>query len=279
MKNSIGLLIVIAIAVGLMGCVSGPPAMDNMPADQGVVAPVVMFGKPADGAHDSASFQFGPPKPIDVDSRGNIVVGSETFDLSVFTADGEFVTLVGSRGEGEGQWMYPKGIAVDKDDNIYVCDNALFKVMVFDSTYNLVDEFGVQGEGPGEFDDIGDIAVDDNGNVYVSDDGRGIHMFDSNYNYVKTIMDTSETEENGYIAVNTNLNKLYISEDGFGEVDVYDIATGDFLYSFGGLGNEPHQFAEDIEGLAIGPWDLVFAVDEGRVTIKIFKEKPTFDND
>ncbi len=76
--------------------------------------------------------------------------------------------------------------------------------------------------------------------------------------------------------MNSKLNKLYVSEDGNGQVDVYDTETGEFLYDFGGLGKAPENFTEDIEGLAIGPWDLVFAVDEGRVSIKIYQEDGTF---
>lgn len=276
MRRIIGLLMVIGLVAGFVGCVSGPPAMDSFPDDLGVVMPVVMFGNAAEGAHDSASYQFGSPKPIAVDAKGNIIVGAEDFDLSVFTSEGEFVTLIGSRGEGEGQWMYPKGIAVDKADNIYVSDNALFKVMVFDSGYNLVAEFGEKGEGPGKFNDIGDVTVDDDGNIYVSDDGTGIHVFDSDYKFIKTILDPDQTSENGYVAVNTRLRKLYVSEDGNGQVDVYDIDSGDFLYDFGGLGDAPENLAEDVEGLAIGPWDLVIVVDEGRTSVKIYQEDGTF---
>jgi len=276
MRRIIALLMVIGFLAAVIGCASGPPALDEFPDDMGLVMPVVMFGDPADGAHDSASFQFGAPKPIAVDSKGNIIVGSEDFDLSVFTSEGEFVTLIGSRGEGKGQWMYPKGIAVDKAGNIYVTDNAQFKVMIFDSGYNLVAEFGERGEGPGKLNDIGDIAVDDNGNIYVSDDGTGIHVFDPDYKYIKTIIDPDQTGENGYITVNTKLKKLYVSEDGNGQVDVYDTETGKFLYDFGGLGSAPENLTEDIEGLAIGPWDMVFVVDEARVSIKLYQEDGTF---
>ncbi len=177
MRKIIVLLMVIGMAAGMVSCVSGPPAMDSFADDQGVVEPVVMFGEVADGKHDSATYQFGMPKPIGVDAKGNIVVGSEDFDLSVFTSEGEFISLIGSRGEGKGQWMYPKGIALDKDGNIYVSDNALFKVMIFDSGYNLVGEFGDNSGGPGSLEDIGDIAVDESGKIYVSDDGVGILVF------------------------------------------------------------------------------------------------------
>ena len=42
--------------------------------------------------------------------------------VSVFTSEGVFVTLFGSRGEGPGQFKEPCGIAVDNSGVAYVCD-------------------------------------------------------------------------------------------------------------------------------------------------------------
>ena len=42
--------------------------------------------------------------------------------MSVFTSEGVFVTLFGSRGEGPGQFKEPCGIAVDNSGVAYVCD-------------------------------------------------------------------------------------------------------------------------------------------------------------
>ena len=40
----------------------------------------------------------------------------------MFEKSGEFKCQIGCKGEDPGQLMYPYGIAVDADDNIYVCD-------------------------------------------------------------------------------------------------------------------------------------------------------------
>ena len=37
-----------------------------------------------------------------------------------------------------------------------------------------------------------------------------------------------------------------------------------FLFSFAGHGEKPGEFAEDIDGIAIGPYDLVFAMNTDR---------------
>ena len=40
----------------------------------------------------------------------------------MFERNGEFCRQIGVRGDDPGQLMYPYGIAVDPQDNIYVCD-------------------------------------------------------------------------------------------------------------------------------------------------------------
>ena len=42
--------------------------------------------------------------------------------VSVFTTKGEHVTTLGQRGSGDGDFKYPKGVCVDKDGFVYVCD-------------------------------------------------------------------------------------------------------------------------------------------------------------
>jgi len=124
----------------------------------------------------------------------------------------------------------------------------------------------------------GEAGVDDDGNIYVSDKNEdgGALKFDNDGNFIIKIGKIGEgenmTRQAGYLAVNSKLHKLYIADDPNGQVDVYDSVTGNFLYEFGGHGEGPDKWGDDCEGIAIGPWDLVFAVDENGGTIKVFRE-------
>ena len=51
--------------------------------------------------------------------------------MSVFTAEGVFVTSFGGRGEESGQFKFPCGIAVDDSGTVYVCDTGNQRVQVF----------------------------------------------------------------------------------------------------------------------------------------------------
>ncbi len=279
MKNYFLLILAAALLISFASCAGGPPKFDSINPDAGVVMPAVMFGEKADDGHDSAKMQFGKPKSLAVDAEGNIYCSSKNFDLTKFTADGEFVSVIGEFGEGKGQWKYPKGLAINSKNQVVISDARLFKVLVLNQDGSVVVEFGQKGEGEADFTDIGPCAVDADDNIYVSDDTNGIMVFDPTGKYIKTIVapvDSEEgTKEMGYVAVNSANGKLYIADDGEGEVDVYDLATGKYEFSMGGHGQGAGQFAEDIEGICIGPWNLVFAMDENAGKVHVYQEDGT----
>ncbi|NOZ57771.1 MAG: 6-bladed beta-propeller [Calditrichaeota bacterium] len=71
------------------------------------------------------------------------------FKVKIYTRDGKFVRSVGSYGRGLGQFARPKGIAVDRDGNLYVVDAAFENVQIFDRDGHLLMPFGGPYEGPG----------------------------------------------------------------------------------------------------------------------------------
>lgn len=82
------------------------------------------------------------------------------------------------------QWV---GIGTDKEANIYVTDTMDHTVKKFNSQGKLIARAGGRGQGPGEFQaprllaHTGDL-------VYVTDQTfPGLHVFDSNLRYVKSI--------------------------------------------------------------------------------------------
>ena len=282
MKKVISILLLAAIVV-MTGCMSTGPDFDSIPADQGVVMPYMMVGEQADGVHDSANYLFTSPKAIAADSQGNIYVGAKQFPVSKFTADGEFVAVVAKLGTEKGDVGYAKGLAVNSKDQLLACDAKQNKITIFDADGNWVGEFGEASDEPGvpgKFHDVGPLAVDADDNVYVSDAETGVHVFDADGNFVKLlgIVDEGDagSEEFGWIAVDSEVAQLYVADDGRGEVDVYDLNTGDYKFTMGGLGEGNELWAEDVEGLAVGKYNLLYAVDEAGGNIKCFTADGTY---
>jgi len=71
------------------------------------------------------------------------------FKVKIYDMAGEYLRSVGSYGRGLGQFVRPKGIAVDKEGNLYVVDAAFENVQIFDKNGKLLMFFGGTYQGPG----------------------------------------------------------------------------------------------------------------------------------
>ena len=72
------------------------------------------------------------------------------FKVKIYTLEGEFISSVGTYGEGIGQLARPKGIAVDRDANLFVVDAGFENTQIFNKNGDLLMFFGGNYKGPGD---------------------------------------------------------------------------------------------------------------------------------
>ena len=72
------------------------------------------------------------------------------FNIKMFDHEGQYVKSLGSHGTRTGQFVRPKGIAVDRDTNLYVVDAGFENTQIFDTDGNLLLFFGGPYKGPGD---------------------------------------------------------------------------------------------------------------------------------
>lgn len=71
------------------------------------------------------------------------------FNIKQFSLTGELTTVVGGYGNTPGSFTRPKGIALDRDTNLYVVDAAFENVQIFNNQGKLLMHFGGSYGGPG----------------------------------------------------------------------------------------------------------------------------------
>ena len=82
---------------------------------------------------------------------------------------GEDAVIWGTEGSGDGEFAFPRGVAVASDGSVYVADANNHRIQKFNSDGMFVIRWGTEGSGDGEFIYPNGIAVAPDGSVYVSD--------------------------------------------------------------------------------------------------------------
>ena len=100
-------------------------------------------------------------------ARGRIYV-ADTYahDIKVFDDDGKLLTVIGHRGEGDGEFNFPTHLAFAKD-KLYVTDTLNSRIQVFDADGKMIEKFGKLGLYVGDLVRPKGVAVDSAGDIYV----------------------------------------------------------------------------------------------------------------
>jgi tripartite motif-containing protein 71 len=102
-----------------------------------------------------------------VDSAGNVYVGDfgENNRIQKFDSNGNFLVKWGTPGTGNGQFVNPADVSIDKAGNLYVVDAANDRIQKFDSNGKFITKWSVGAPGG--------IAVDTSGKAYVINQNTG----------------------------------------------------------------------------------------------------------
>jgi len=103
----------------------------------------------------------------------------------------EFVRTIGGLDETDENFIFFRtlDIALDNDKNIYVLDTGNYRVQKYDKDLNYILTFGGNGKGPGEFTRPASIIISPDDIINIEGiDGRGLHQFNTNGKYIKTIV-------------------------------------------------------------------------------------------
>ncbi len=88
--------------------------------------------------------------------------------VQVLNPDGLFVAFIGGWGVEKGEFFRPKGVAVDKDEKVYVSDSYLGVIQVFDSIGEFYSVLGDPEKGTvKKFKTPTGLFIDNNNRLYV----------------------------------------------------------------------------------------------------------------
>ena len=217
------------------------------------------------GTRGSGQGQFEGPRGVAVDGEGNILIADHgNYRIQKFTAEGQFLTAVGTEGSELLQFSNVVDITINAINNkVYVVDKENNCVQVLNSDLTFSSTIGKEG-GQGEFDSPRGIACDSTGNVYVVERGNHrIQIFTSTGEFLRIFGSDCEGRwelyRPGGIALDVEDN-VYVSEPDNHRISVFT-SEGQFVTSFGDF--EPYGLAVDSSG-------VVYACDQSNDQLQAF---------
>lgn len=109
---------------------------------------------------------FNFPTNLAISSRGDLYIadGYGNARIHRFSTDGKLLLSWGEPGDGPGQFQIPHGIAIDRNDNIYVADRENSRIQIFTAN----------GQYRNEWNNVArpcEVFIDSQSNVYVAELG------------------------------------------------------------------------------------------------------------
>jgi streptogramin lyase len=216
---------------------------------------------------------WGSAAGVDLDSHGHIWVaercGANSCDgktddpILEFDASGKLL-----KSFGGGMFIFPHGLYVDKDNNVWVTDgqgkgakgHQVFKFSPDGKVLMTLGKAGVAGEGPDTFNAPSAVVVAPNGDIFVADGHGGntnarIVKFDKNGKFIKTWGQKGSGEgefSTPHTLAFDSKGRLFVGDRGNNRIQIFD-QDGKFLEVWAQFGRP--------SGIFIDKKDVMYVAD------------------
>ena len=200
----------------------------------------------------------------DVDARG--------VHVTLVDPDDEYIDTYGSWGEGDGQFIWPVSIVMDRDQRLFISDEHLHRVTIMSTDGEFMSKWGEIGSGDGELDGPSGLAFDSNNELLVVDsrnsrvqrftvDGEFLHAFGT------AGSDPGQFNLPWGVGVDRGDN-IYVADWGNDRIQKFT-AEGEFVATYGASGRG-HGEIRRPAGVCVDDDGYIYVADWGNHRVQVF---------
>ena len=188
----------------------------------------------------------------------------------------EYLGTFSKYGDSDGELIWPVGIAIDSDENIYIADEWMNRISIFTNSGHFLRNWSTQGDG--EVNRTSGIALDLNDDVYVVDSlNHRVRKFTKDGGYILQFGSfgdgPGELNAPWGVAVDDE-GSVYVADHKNHRVQKFD-ANGEFVASFGSYGKGKGQLNRPSD-VAVDPDGDVYVCDWGNDRVQVFASDGRF---
>ena len=151
------------------------PELKLKPSTQTKASPLTYSHTIGRGEQTGQGFRY--PVALAVNPRtGLMYVANRSYEyrlelkrITICTVDEQYVSQFSTGGFDDGQIFWPRGLAIDNKDNVYLSDEWLNRISIWTADGDYLGKWGTAGSGDGEINRPAGIAFDSQDNLFVVD--------------------------------------------------------------------------------------------------------------
>ena len=179
---------------------------------------------------------------------------------------------------GNGQFVLPAGMIIDKNNQIFVSDEGSNKITSLNHEGEVLGEWGKHGSGEGELDRPSGIAFDADENIYVADSmNHRIQKFTKDGSFLSSFGGFGDGDGEFNMPWGVTVDEegsVYVADWRNDRVQKFD-ANGGFLMKFGTSGDGKGEFNRPT-GVAVDSDGDIYVVDWGNDRVQLFNPEGRF---
>ena len=211
------------------------------------------------------------PWGVAVDTKGQIIVAEYGgCCISIFSTSGEKIRTFKVRGSAPGQFIYPRGVAIDCDGNFLVSDNRC--IQKFSPQGVFLMSVGTQGSKPLQFNNPMNISINPkNKRKYVCENGNHrVQIFNTDFTFSSSFGSRGSGDghfEFPWGVTSHSSGCVYVVDSGNHCVKVFT-EEGQFLRKFGKKGEGDGELS--YPGYVAISNDTVYVTDRDNHRVSMF---------
>jgi DNA-binding beta-propeller fold protein YncE len=230
------------------------------------------------GEQTGQGFRF--PVALAANPRtGHIYVANRSYEyriqfkrVSIIDIDENFVGQFSTGGHGDGEMFWPRGLAIDKEDNVYLSDEWLNRISIFTPEGSFLGKWGTEGSGYGEINRPAGISFDSQDNLFVVDgSNHRIQKFTKDGRFMAKwgSFGSGDGQFNLPWGIDIDSNdNVYVADWRNDRIQKFS-PEGDFLMKFGSSGSADGQFNRP-SGVAVDKDGDIYVTDWENNRVQMF---------